>query len=139
MVLKLTNSNVCIVTDPVEIANILNDHFQSVLTQDEDDQMPTFEPRCTTACSTPTFDAAIVGKKLTQLDVYKSIGIYRVSAFVLKECASSISIPLAGIFNKSIRTCPDIWKKAHITPLFKKGSKLDCGNYRLISLTSVAK
>ena len=41
--------------------------------------------------------------------------------------------------NKSLSegTVPHIWKLAHITPMYKKGSKSDCGNYRPVSLTSV--
>lgn len=43
---------------------------------------------------------------------------------IYKESLSSASIPYD-------------WKIANITPIFKKGSKSDAGNYRPISLTSV--
>ncbi|XP_065683265.1 uncharacterized protein LOC136096056 [Hydra vulgaris] len=33
--------------------------------------------------------------------------------------------------------CPKVWKKANVTPLFKNRSRLEPGNYRPISLTSV--
>ena len=32
---------------------------------------------------------------------------------------------------------PDDWKVANVTPIFKKGSKGDPGNYHPVSLTSV--
>ncbi|PKU41714.1 rna-directed dna polymerase from mobile element jockey- hypothetical protein [Limosa lapponica baueri] len=46
---------------------------------------------------------------------------------------------LSIIFERSWRTgeVPEDWRKANITPVYKKGKKEDPGNYRPISLTSV--
>jgi hypothetical protein len=43
------------------------------------------------------------------------------------------------LFNKSIQTgeVPQDWRIAKVTPIFKKGTKGDPGNYRPVSLTSV--
>ena len=51
---------------------------------------------------------------------------------------SDISIPLSKIFNLSMRTGahPDCLKLAMVVPIHKKGSKLEVGNYRPISLLS---
>ncbi|WP_221627776.1 hypothetical protein, partial [Proteus mirabilis] len=47
--------------------------------------------------------------------------------------------PLSIIFAKSweMGEVPEYWRKAKVTPVFKKGKKEDPGNYRPVSLTSV--
>ena len=58
---------------------------------------------------------------------------------VLKELSNEISKPLAIIMQKLLdeHTLPQSWKDAHVSPIFKKGSKSSMTNYRPISLTSV--
>jgi len=57
---------------------------------------------------------------------------------VLRELADVIAEPLSIIFERSWRTgeVPEDWRKASVTPVFKKGKKEDPGNYRPVSLTS---
>ena len=46
---------------------------------------------------------------------------------------------LKQIFEKSIQEAkvPEIWKTAHVTAIFKSGSRSKAENYRPLSLTSV--
>jgi len=57
---------------------------------------------------------------------------------VLRELAN-VAETLAVIFERSWRTgeVPEGWKKANVTPIFKKGKKEDPGNYRPAGLTSI--
>ena len=54
-------------------------------------------------------------------------------------CAASLAKPISFIFQKSFESgeLPKLWLEANVTPLFKKGSRLNPANYRPISLTSV--
>lgn len=57
---------------------------------------------------------------------------------ILKELAETLATPLYIMFTKSLEEgkLPSDWKVGHITPIFKKGSKKEPGNYRPVSLTS---
>ena len=69
----------------------------------------------------------------------KSPGVDRITPKLLKEIVNEISIPLANVFNISLKEgiVPSEWKEANVTPLFKKGSRSKTQNYRPVSLTSV--
>ncbi|KGL84293.1 RNA-directed DNA polymerase from mobile element jockey, partial [Tinamus guttatus] len=76
---------------------------------------------------------------LGKLDTHKSMGPDGMHPRVLRELAGVIAQPLPIIFERSWRAGEvlEAWKKASVTPVFKKGKKEDPGNYRPISLTSV--
>ena len=48
-------------------------------------------------------------------------------------------MPLTILFQSTLTEgcVPQEWKQANVTPIYKKGSRSDVGNYRPISLTSV--
>ena len=58
---------------------------------------------------------------------------------LLKTLRDEIARPIAILFKKSLDDgqIPDEWREAEITPIHKKGSKADPGNYRGVSFTSV--
>ena len=78
-------------------------------------------------------------KLLRSLDVTKATGPDQIPNRALKLAADVIAPILAHIFQQSLDTgeLPADWKKANITPLFKKGATSEPANYRPVSLTSV--
>jgi len=59
---------------------------------------------------------------------------------VLSENAEILAYPLKNIFEKTfiLNALPLDWRSGNITTFFKKGSKLEPGNYRPVSLTSIS-
>ncbi|KFP91189.1 hypothetical protein N311_01095, partial [Apaloderma vittatum] len=80
-----------------------------------------------------------VRDQLNNLDIHKSMGPEWMHPRVLRELVEVIAGPLSIIFAKSWEKGEksEDWRKANITPVFKKGKKEDPGNYRQVSLTSI--
>ena len=76
---------------------------------------------------------------LSNCNPYKSPGPDNVHNYVLREIAADIAPLLTHLFQQSLRTdtLPNDWKKALVTPIFKKGERNDPKNYRPVSLTGV--
>ena len=85
------------------------------------------------------FTASDIQKLLSNLNCNKSPGPDNIHPRVLKECAGVLAEPLCFLFTTSLHQgqLPGMWKDAKVTPIFKRGSRADVGNYRPISLTSI--
>jgi len=129
------------VTDK-EKADLLNNVFYSVYTT-EDRNTITNNPRHDDSVlhllEDVQFSEDDVTQLLLQLNICKSPGPDNIHPRVLKECAKELTLPLFLLFLKSLSAgrLPAAWKKGHFTPIFKKGSRSDVGNYTPVTLTSV--
>ena len=81
----------------------------------------------------------MVAKKIKAMKNNKSPGVDGIPPKLLMETVEQISIPLARVFNLSLKegVIPVEWKEANIIPLFNKGLRNNSENYTPVSLTSV--
>ncbi len=124
-----------------DIAEKLNVFFASVFTSDDincDINMDKLKHNATELNSID-ITSAKVKDKLDKLKPFSAPGPDGLSPFILKELSTEICFPLSVIFQRSLNEglVPSDWKLANVTPIFKKGSKFEPGNYRPVSLTSI--
>ena len=130
-----------LVTDHQQMANILNNFFCSVFTEEDMNNFPDIEPQYEgdEALNNVIFTGEKVKEKLARLKPSAAPGPDKVWAKVLHSLADVLAEPLALVFSKLLdEGCvPAIWRHANVCPVFKKGKKGDPGNYRPISLTCI--
>ena len=83
-------------------------------------------------------DSEEIANIISSLNINKASRPFSIPNKILILLKQDISIQLADLFNLSFSSgsFPSILKTAKVVPVFKKGSKLDCCNYRPISLLS---
>jgi len=77
----------------------------------------------------PLVEEDFLRDHLSNMDVYKSMGPNGMHAQVLRELVGVIAEPLSIISERSWTTgeVPEKWRKANVTPVFKKDKKEDQG------------
>ena len=123
-----------------EKAELLNTFLSDVFTKEDLVTTPTFEQR---AYREPLTDITInddmVAAVLGRLKPNKSPGGDGLHPRVLVELKNEMATPLRMIFTRSLHEgLPPSWKEANVTPIYKKGKRHIPGNYRPVSLTSMA-
>ena len=123
-----------------ETAEELQRFFQSVFVKESDGALPVFpelvEPEEVT--TSVIFSPEDVSTELRRLKIGKAAGPDGIPSILLRECATQLAFPLHCLFKKTLNSSvlPSDWRKARITPIYKKGSRVKAGNYRPVSLTS---
>jgi hypothetical protein len=135
-----------LITDTKLKASVLSEQFQSVFSEPSRATTQKFKEQnyLETTKKYPIMpDIHItnhgIAKLLSNLDPSTAADPDELKPQILKELADNISPVLCLIFNKSLETgvVPTDWRTAHVSPIYKKGSKYSPENYRPISLTCI--
>ncbi len=128
-----------LVSNPVEIAEVFNNHFTSIFANGTVEPRPQLPPTSGPTFSEISLSPCEVVAALRSLDVTKASGPDEISARLLKETAEQIAPSLTLLYNQSLNTgiFSDEWKLANIVPVFKKDIKEYVENYRPISLLTI--
>ncbi len=142
-----------IITDAEEIANVFNSYFANVpnnyvpekktnLDPDNVTKISNFvNPKLTEDCEfqIPVITTDFILKHLKSMANSKATGLDGFSVKILKMSAPAIVASITKICNLSIQTgiFPDKWKEARVTPIYKKGNREACCNYRPVSVLPI--
>jgi hypothetical protein len=127
---------------PIDKANALNSFFAHVSNMQQEPDIPLHGPGPPIHHPLDNFDISeqeVLGQLLT-LNLNKPPGPDGISPKILKNIASWLYKSLLKLFDISLSSgkLPQLWKLAHITPVYESnGSAQDVNNYRPISITSV--
>lgn len=129
------------IKDPLVISNMFNSYYSSIAHKTpfsktfDGDRIYTSRISSRTLFLTPTSQEEII-EEISALKSKHSAGFDGISSYILKQVSDLISMPISYLINMSFEEgkFPTTLKKSIIRPLFKKGCKEECGNYRPISL-----
>ena len=127
--------------DPLEKSNILQSQYVGVFS---DPTMCSAEeatkdiPSTSITLDNLDFTPGCIENALAELDPYAGAPPGDIPAVILSKCRKQLSYPLWLLWNRSFHegVVPTCLKRQYITPVFKKGSKMEAKNYRPVALTS---
>jgi hypothetical protein len=137
----LKDSSGRMVQEDGEMAELLNHFFSSVFTREDVTNVPNpADTGCREEIRNINITVRAVKDKIRKLRVDAAAGPDGIGPLLLKKLIDEISVPLAAVMKVSLSEgmVPEDWRKANVTPIFKKGRKSDPENYRPVSLTSVS-
>ena len=135
---KLKRANGTETADDLETVEELNSFFSKVFTREGDGEVPPFNRTQRSLLTDLWTDEEEISKILSSLNEWKAMGPDGIHPAVLKNCSKEVATPLRIIFQSTIDQgkLPTDWKRANVTPIFKKGLRTEASNYRPVSLTS---
>ena len=124
---------------PFDKAQVLNNHFASISTIENDKEIDENLELPNFSLNTIVVTEQDVKDQLKNLNSKKPGGPDEITPNLIKTFNTNLIKPLTLLFNRSLQLgqVPSQWKMANVSAIFKgKGSEDDPSNYRPISITS---
>ena len=124
----------------VDKAKVFNAYICSIFTRENFSNLAHLRNLVQASCSTSSIDGVVISEDAAfEIDLCKACGPDDIPGRLLKEEAPWLAEPLIQLYNLSLQSgvLPRDWRRANVTPVFKKGDKHSPSNYRPISLTSL--
>ena len=120
----------------VDKANCFNTCFSRKFTDPTVDRLPPTPELVSETLRHFEIPHGAVERLLVELSPHKACGPDGLSVRILRECARELAVPLEMICRMSIEqgVFPELWKRANVVPVHKKGDKRLPENYRPVSL-----
>jgi hypothetical protein len=126
------------VVDPYDCANVFNDFFATVFTNESTGPLPDCPLKTGAEINDALFTVDDIVSAVKGCRSNAAPGQDCISNVILKSCISSLALYLAILFRNIMDTgiYPYEWKNALVCPVHKKGPMDEASNFRPISLTS---
>lgn len=123
-----------------DIANRWKEHFQELLnirSEEEYDLQPKIQSAEPHIEAPSLYD---VQKAINQLRNHRAAGVDGITSEMLKNCGQEATNEICSLISKiwEEEKMPSQWNMGIIFPIYKKGDKLKCANYRGITLLNMA-
>ena len=115
-------------------ANVLNEQFQSVFTDEDMQNLPSSK-KLFSYMTEINLDIDGIIKQLQKINPNKANGPDKVPARFLKETTMECWVMFCQSYQHG--TLPSHWTHALVCPIYKKGMKPEPVNYRPVSLTAI--
>lgn len=137
---SVLNNDDNLTSTDVDTANAFNKFFSQAFASDNSDVLPSFKEVGNSKIDTIDFTVNDLRKFIDSLPQRSSPGPDGVPNALLTNAGPCL-LPVLHRFFRHLfdnGVLPSDWLLANVTPIYKKGSRTLCGNYRPISLTSTS-
>ena len=119
-----------VVMAAVDKAKVFNGYFCSIFTRENSSNLTQLRNLVQASWSTSSIDEVVISEDavfevLCKIDPSKACGPDDIPGRLLKEGAPWLAEPLTQLYNLSLQSgvLPRDWRRANVTPVFKKGDK----------------